>query len=85
MSIHNSARSGGIIGIYFRFSLTRDKKITLNYPNSAAMGFYAKGLKMEFETAMVNKPSVFKPLKFYFFLLQMLKFQFFIQKWSNAY
>ena len=41
------------------------KKTTLNYPNSAAMGFCAKGLKNEFETAVVNEPSVFKPLKFY--------------------
>ena len=36
------------------------KKITLNYPESAAMGFCAKGLKNEFETAVVNEPSVFE-------------------------
>ena len=41
------------------------KKITLNYPKSAAMRFYSKGLKSEFETAMVNEPSVFEALKFY--------------------
>ena len=41
------------------------KKITLNYPKSAAMGFCAKGVKNEFETAEVNEPSVFEPLKFY--------------------
>ena len=41
------------------------KKITLNYPKSAAMGFCAKGLKNEFETAVVHEPSVFEPLKFY--------------------
>ena len=41
------------------------KKITLNYPKSAAMGFCSKGLKNEFETTVVNKPSVFEPLKFY--------------------
>ena len=44
------------------------KKITLNIPNillSAAMGFFSKGLKNEFKTAMVNEPSVFEPLKFY--------------------
>ena len=40
-------------------------KNTLNYPKSAAMGFFPKGLKNEFETAMVNEPSVFEPLKFY--------------------
>ena len=26
---------------------------------------FSKGLKKEFETAKVNKPSVFEPLKFY--------------------
>ena len=41
------------------------KKITLNYPKSADMGFRAKELKNEFESAMVNEPSVFEPLKFY--------------------
>ena len=38
------------------------KLITLNYPRSAAM-FFSKGLKHEFETAIVNKPSVFEALK----------------------
>ena len=42
-----------------------NKKNTLNFPKSAAMGFFSKGLKNEFETAVVNEPSVFKPLKFY--------------------
>ena len=41
------------------------KKITLNYPSSTTMGFSAKGLKNELETAVVNKPPVFEPLKFY--------------------
>ena len=41
-----------------------NKKNTLNYPKSAAMGF-SKGLKNEFETVLVNEPSVFEPLKFY--------------------
>ena len=41
------------------------KKITLNYPNSAPIGFFSKGLKKEFETVVVNEPSVFEPLKFY--------------------
>ena len=41
------------------------KKNTLNYPKSEAMGFCSKGLKKEFETAVVNEPSVFEPLKFY--------------------
>ena len=41
------------------------KKMTLNCSISAAMGFCSNGLKNEFETAMVNEPSVFEPLKFY--------------------
>ena len=41
------------------------KKITLNYPKSAARVFVSYGLKNEFETAVVNEPSVFEPLKFY--------------------
>ena len=40
------------------------KKNTLNYPKSAAKGFFSKGLRNEFETAVVNEPSVFEPLKF---------------------
>ena len=39
------------------------KKITLNYPKSAAIRFFSKGFKTEFETAVVNKPSMFEPLK----------------------
>ena len=48
------------------------KKITL-YPKSAAMGFFSNGLKNEFKTAMVNKPSVFQPLKFYCTLRHLFK------------
>ena len=43
----------------------KKKKFTLIYPKSAAMGFFSKGLKIKFETAVVNEPSVFEPLKFY--------------------
>ena len=42
-----------------------NKKVTINYPKSAAMGFFSQGHKNEFETAVVNEPSVFEPLKFY--------------------
>ena len=42
-----------------------NKKNTLNYPKSAAMGFFSKGLKNEFKIAVVNEPSVLEPLKFY--------------------
>ena len=40
------------------------KRINLNFPKSAAMGFF-KGLKNEFEIALVNEPSEFAPLKVY--------------------
>ena len=40
------------------------KKNTINYPKSAVMGFFSKGLKNEFETAVVNELSVLEPLKF---------------------
>ena len=48
-----------------------NKKNTLNYPKSAARGFFSKGLRNEFETAVVNEPSVFEPLKFYCSLSDM--------------
>ena len=41
------------------------KKITLNYPKSAVIGFCSKGFKNEFETAVVKEPLVFEPMKFY--------------------
>ena len=41
------------------------KKIILNYPKSATIGFFAKTLRKEFETVVENEPSVFEPLKFY--------------------
>ena len=44
------------------------KKIILNYPkcnNVCRYGSFPLGLKNEFEKAVVNKPSVFEPLKFY--------------------
>ena len=44
-------------------------KIILNYPKSAALRFASKGLKNEFETAVVNESSVFEALKFYCILL----------------
>ena len=41
------------------------KKITLNYPKSAAMGFFSKGLKNEFKAAVAIEPSVSDTRKFY--------------------
>ena len=96
MSVNHSARSGGKIGISYRFSLTwrynvysrieailmrihnipfsiwkkkttkqqKKKKTPLIIPNLQLCHF-SKGLKNEFETAVVNKPPVFEPLKFH--------------------
>ena len=57
----------------YTFFSMKKKKNTLNHPKSAAMGFFSKGLKHEFETAVVNEPlSVFEPLKFYCILFCMI-------------
>ena len=43
-----------------------------NHPKLSQIGSYgifSKGLKIEFETAVINEPSVFEPLKFYCILL----------------
>ena len=51
---------------YTQYTISQsEKKSTQNYSKSAAMAFCSKGLKKEFETAVVNEPSVFEPLKFY--------------------
>ena len=55
------SRHRGDSNEYTHFTIfSMNKKNTLNYPKSAAMGFFSKGLKNEFETAVVNEP-----LKFY--------------------
>ena len=41
------------------------KKIIVNYSKLQLWGFFSKGLKDEFETAVVYEPSMFEPLKFY--------------------
>ena len=41
-----------------------NKKITLNYPKSAAMEFFQRTQELV-RTDVVNKPSVFEPPKFY--------------------
>ena len=41
------------------------KEITLNYSKSAAMGFFSKGLKNEFEPVVVSELLVFQSLKVY--------------------
>ena len=41
------------------------KNNTLKLSQFCSYGFFSKGLRSEFETAVVNEPSVFEPLKFY--------------------
>ena len=53
MSIHNI--------IHFPY----EKENHSIFSQICSHGFFSKGLKNEFETAMVNEPSVFEPLKFY--------------------
>ena len=51
---------------YTQYTISQyEKEITLNYPKSAAMGFFSKGTKNEYETGLANEPSVFEPLKVY--------------------
>ena len=52
MSLHN-----------IPFSIQKRKSL-LDYPKSAAMGFFSKGLTNKFKTAVVNQLSGFEPLKF---------------------
>ena len=37
------------------------------------MGFFSKGLKNEFETVVVNRPSVFKPLNYTHFFVDAVR------------
>ena len=48
-----------------QYTIFSIKKIILYYYKSAAMGFFSKGVKKKFETAMVNEQLGFEPLKFY--------------------
>ena len=59
---------------YTQYTICNIKKE--NHPKSSKIcsyGIFSKGLKNEFETAVVNEPSVFEPLKFYcIYYLNML-------------
>ena len=48
---------------YTIFTMKKKKQPELSQIFS--YGTFSKGLKKEFETAVVNEPSVFEPLKFY--------------------
>ena len=54
---------------YTIFSMNMKKLPNLS--QICSHGLFPKGLKHEFETAMVNEPSVFEPLKFYCNLAQL--------------
>ena len=45
---------------FFNMKTKKHPKLSI----SAALGFFSKGLKSEFERAVVNEPSMFEPLKF---------------------
>ena len=53
---------------YTIFNMNKKKKHP-KLSQICSSGHFSKGLKNEFETAMVNEPSVFEPLKFYCILL----------------
>ena len=42
------------------------KKITLNYPQSTAFGFFQGTQERVRNSCSIDEPSVFKPLKFYY-------------------
>ena len=46
---------------HFQYEIENRHKLT----QICSYGIFSKGLKNEFETAVVNEPSVFEPLKFY--------------------
>ena len=51
---------------YTQNTISQDKKENHHKLSQICnCGICSKGLKNEFETAMVNEPSVFEPLKFY--------------------
>ena len=57
---------GSDSNVYIQYTIfIIKKKIIPDYSKSAAMGFFPYGLQNEFETAVVNEPPVFEPLKFY--------------------
>ena len=48
---------------YTIFNMNKKKHLKLS--QICSYGSFSKGLKTELETAVVNEPSVFEPLKFY--------------------
>ena len=51
---------------FTQYTIFNIKNITIDYSKCAAMKVFFRGaLKNDFETAVVNEPSVFEPLKVY--------------------
>ena len=59
-----SPRRGDLMSTHNMPFISITKEITLNYHKFAGDEFFL-GTQNEFETAVVNEPSVFEPLKFY--------------------
>ena len=47
------------------FLIKKKKENHTQLSHICSQGIFSKGLKNEFETVVVNEPSVFEPLKFY--------------------
>ena len=76
MSVDHSAKSGGLIGLYFQISITKVYCVfTLESPHRGDSNEYTQytifnmnkknTLNYPKSVAKVNEPSVFEPLKFY--------------------
>ena len=50
---------------YTQYTIFNMKKNNTKLSQICIYGIFSKGLKNEFETAVVNEPSVFEPLKSY--------------------
>ena len=59
---------------YTKYTICKyDKEKHHKLSQICSYGLFSKGLKNEFETAVVNEPSVFEPLKFYCTWAQLFK------------
>ena len=62
MSIHNIPVLFSIYITIYRFQYIKENQPKLS--QICVYLIFSKGFKYEFETAVVNEPSVFEPLKF---------------------
>ena len=58
---------------YTQYTIFNSKKKHPKLSQICNFGMFSKGLNDEFETAVVNEPSVFEPLKFYCILFIYIK------------